>query len=197
MAYQFTQTGAEIQDILDLAQLQIAAPYDSASSYTAGDYCTKGDGFYVCTASTSGTWDGSKWSAVTVGDVLETANANISSLNATLTQFMRSLYYQSGDVINATLPCYGFVTGGAGTLDLYFSLPKLIPSNASFTASSVGFGGLRISSGGYIPTQPTVSEITQLVEVWGVIHLRAVNSGTGVTNNTPVTGTIQITMTMN
>ena len=86
MAYQFTQTGAQIQDILDLAQLQIAAPYDSASSYTAGDYCTKDDGFYVCTASTSGTWDASKWSAVTVGDVLETANANISSLNATLTQ---------------------------------------------------------------------------------------------------------------
>lgn len=88
MAFQFTQTGQEIQDILDLAQLQIAAPYDSASSYTAGDYCTKDDGFYVCTASTSGTWDGSKWSAVTVGDVLETAIANISSLNATLTQFI-------------------------------------------------------------------------------------------------------------
>lgn len=87
MAYQFTQTGAEIQDILDLAQLQIAAPYDSASSYTAGDYCTYGDGFYVCTASTSGTWDASKWSAVTVGDGLETANANISSLNATITSF--------------------------------------------------------------------------------------------------------------
>lgn len=90
MAYQFTQTGAEIQDILDLARLQIAAPYDSASSYTAGDYCTKDDGFYVCTASTSGTWDASKWSAVTVGDVLETANANISSLNATLTQLITS-----------------------------------------------------------------------------------------------------------
>lgn len=90
MAYQFTQTGAEIQDILDLARLQIAAPYDSASSYTAGDYCTKDDGFYVCTASTSGTWDASKWSAVTVGDVLETANANISSLNATLTNITTS-----------------------------------------------------------------------------------------------------------
>lgn len=90
MAFQFTQTGQEIQDILDLAQLQIAAPYDSASSYTAGDYCTKDDGFYVCTASTSGTWDGSKWSAVTVGDVLETAIANISSLNATLTQLFTS-----------------------------------------------------------------------------------------------------------
>ena len=87
MAYQFTQTGAEIQDILDLAQLQIAAPYDSGTSYTAGMYCTKDDGFYVANASTSGTWNASKWDAVTVGDVLETANANISSLNATLTQF--------------------------------------------------------------------------------------------------------------
>lgn len=98
MAFQFTQTGQEIQDILDLAQLQIAAPYDSASSYTAGDYCTKDDGFYVCTASTSGTWDGSKWSAVTVGDVLETAIANISSLNATLTNTNTALTTVQGKV---------------------------------------------------------------------------------------------------
>lgn len=86
MAYKFSQPGAEIQNILDLAHLQIAAPYDAGTSYTAGMYCTKDDGFYVANASTSGTWDGSKWTAVTVGDVLETANANISSLNATLTQ---------------------------------------------------------------------------------------------------------------
>ena len=83
MAYQFTQTGAEIQDILDLAQLQIAAPYDSGTSYVKGDYCTKDDGFYCANASTTGTWDGSKWTAVTVGDVL-------SSLNATLTQLFTS-----------------------------------------------------------------------------------------------------------
>lgn len=114
MAYQFTQTGAQIQSILDLAQLQIAAPYDSASSYTAGDYCTKDDGFYVCTASTSGTWDGSKWSAVTVGDVLSSVNATLSNItpivdgvrmntnNATTFQFsgLRNLtgatYYRYG-----------------------------------------------------------------------------------------------------
>lgn len=83
MAYQFTQTGAEIQDILDLAQLQIAAPYDSGTSYSAGDYCTKDDGFYCANASTTGTWNSSKWDAVTVGDVL-------SSLNATLTQLITS-----------------------------------------------------------------------------------------------------------
>ena len=75
MAYQFTQTGSEIQDILDLAQLQIAAPYDAGTSYTAGMYCTKDDGFYVANASTSGTWDGSKWTAVTVGDVLAKLNS--------------------------------------------------------------------------------------------------------------------------
>lgn len=93
MAYQFTQTGAEIQDILDLAQLQIAAPYDSASSYSAGDYCTKDDGFYVCTASTSGTWDGSKWSAVTVGDVL-------SSLNATLTNMSNAVVNNNEETVS-------------------------------------------------------------------------------------------------
>lgn len=81
MAYQFTQTGAEIQDILDLAQLQIAAPYDAGTSYTAGMYCTKDDGFYVANASTSGTWDGSKWTAVTVGDVLTSINTNLTQLS--------------------------------------------------------------------------------------------------------------------
>ena len=111
MAFQFTQTGQEIQDILDLAQLQIAAPYDSASSYTAGDYCTKDDGFYVCTASTSGTWDGSKWSAVTVGDVLETAIANISSLNATLTQFING-FSVSPTALTAYSSRAGTIEGG-------------------------------------------------------------------------------------
>lgn len=79
MAYQFTQTGDEIQDILDLAQLQIAAPYDAGTSYTAGMYCTKDDGFYVANASTSGTWDGSKWTAVTVGDELASQASDIST----------------------------------------------------------------------------------------------------------------------
>lgn len=127
MAFQFTQTGQEIQDILDLAQLQIAAPYDSASSYTAGDYCTKDDGFYVCTASTSGTWDGSKWSAVTVGDVLETAIANISSLNATLTQFI------NGFSVSPTAPTAyssraGSIEGG------YIKIGKIVIVSIRFVA---------------------------------------------------------------
>lgn len=86
MAYQFTQTGSEIQDILDLAQLKIAAPYDSGTSYVKGDYCTHEDGLFVANVSTTGTWNASKWTAVTVGDVLEQAEADISALNATLTQ---------------------------------------------------------------------------------------------------------------
>lgn len=82
MAYQFTQTGSEIQDILDLAQLQLAAPYDAGTSYTAGMYCTKDDGFYVANASTSGTWNASKWTAVTVGDVLTSINTNLTNINS-------------------------------------------------------------------------------------------------------------------
>lgn len=78
MSYKFSQPGAEIQNILDLARLQIAAPYDAGTSYTAGMYCTKDDGFYVANASTSGTWDGSKWTAVTVGDVLTSINTNLT-----------------------------------------------------------------------------------------------------------------------
>lgn len=130
MAYQFTQTGAEIQDILDLAQLQIAAPYDSASSYIAGDYCTKDDGFYVCTASTSGTWDASKWSAVTVGDVLETANAEISAIKTALTPAVTAWTKASTSQIGSS-------TGGnfyqIGKICLFFG--TIYISNASANAN--------------------------------------------------------------
>lgn len=194
MPFQFRQTGEEIQDILDLAELQLATPYNDTESYAVGDYCVRGSGFYRCTEATTGTWDASKWSAVTVGDVLETANANIASLNATLS----NLYYKSGDTINGTnIPAFGIVTGGAATLDVFFRLPKLIPPNATFNVTNFACGGLRISTGGYIPNQPGTADVSFCQEQWGCCILRASNSGTGVTNNTPVAGTIMVTMTMN
>lgn len=141
MAYQFNQTGAEIQDILDLAQLQIAAPYDAGASYTAGMYCTKDDGFYVCTASTSGTWDASKWSAVTVGDVLETANANISSLNATLTNI------NSGFVNRLSVSAINLASGSWVAADTRTFSPGLYLyiGGAAFDTNATGVRAIDIS----------------------------------------------------
>ena len=153
MAYQFTQTGAEIQDILDLAQLQIAAPYDAGTSYTAGDYCTKDDGFYVCTASTSGTWDASKWSAVTVGDVLETANANISSLNSNLTQL-----FTATDVnINITIGGNGYASlaSYAPTVPSGYSLFLVVCMGVSSITSKDAF--TVEADGGYVYGTPNAT----------------------------------------
>lgn len=43
--------------------------YDTTASYNAGDYCWKDDVLYLCTSPTgnpAGTWDATKWSAVTL-----------------------------------------------------------------------------------------------------------------------------------
>lgn len=60
MAYQFTQTGQEIQYLLDEA-MQLAEEYDSSVSYAVGDYCSHEGTLYRCTTATTGTWDASKW----------------------------------------------------------------------------------------------------------------------------------------
>lgn len=171
MAYQFTQTGAEIQDILDLAQLQIAAPYDSASSYTAGDYCTKDDGFYVCTASTSGTWDASKWSAVTVGDVLETANANISALNATLTSF--------SNLFSATPTApTAYSSRCTGISDGYIRVGNVVYVSVRFELSSATSGATVVLQGMPYPL--------------GTRGLTAINASTNATLFAYVNGSGQI-----
>ena len=61
--------------------------YNSATSYSAGDFCKYLGVLYVCTGSTTGTWDPSKWSATTVSGqikAIKTAQAtdegNITTL---------------------------------------------------------------------------------------------------------------------
>lgn len=45
----------------------ISDAYDSTHTYNVGDYCIYENALYKCnTASTTGTWDSSKWDAVTV-----------------------------------------------------------------------------------------------------------------------------------
>lgn len=92
MAFQFTQTGQELQDLADTAE-KIAAEYDETASWTTGDYCTHEGTIYRCTASTTGTFDASSWTAVILCDELEglqtrmsTAEGDISALNTVLTQ---------------------------------------------------------------------------------------------------------------
>lgn len=52
-------------------QDMISDAYDSTHTYNVGDYCIYEDVLYKCnTASTTGTWDSSKWDAVSVAEEL-------------------------------------------------------------------------------------------------------------------------------
>jgi len=55
--------------------LSLLAPaYDSTHAYIAGDVVTYSYGLYRCTASTTGSWDSSKWTAITVSAIYENGN---------------------------------------------------------------------------------------------------------------------------
>lgn len=93
MAYQFTQTGAELQDLIDRIY-QIAEEYDPGTSYVIGDYCSSGGKVYRCTAATTGTFEPSKWTdSVIVMDAvkslkgrMDTAEGDIDALEALFSQ---------------------------------------------------------------------------------------------------------------
>ena len=93
MAYQFTQTGQELQYLIDRIY-QIADEYDSSASYAVGDYCSHQGHIYRCTTATTGTFDASAWTdSIFVMDTIKaldtrltTAEGDISSLNQSFAQ---------------------------------------------------------------------------------------------------------------
>lgn len=58
-------------EAIEATQDMISDAYDSTHTYNVGDYCIHENVLYRCnTASTTGTWDSSKWDALTVtGDI--------------------------------------------------------------------------------------------------------------------------------
>lgn len=57
-----------VKDITDKSNLNLAEEYDSTSSYAVGDYCIYESVLYKCTASTTGSFDNTKWTSVVVTD---------------------------------------------------------------------------------------------------------------------------------
>ena len=141
MPYQFTQTGAEIQDILDLARNDIAAEYDPTASYVVGDYCTYEDSMYICTGVTTGTFAPAKWSATTVGDVLGSMGSTMSNMAVSQTDTLGAAVSLTtgtwADAQSVTLPAGSYLVffGGKfqqGTGTGY----RQIAMNTSSTAPS-------------------------------------------------------------
>lgn len=84
MAYQFTQTGAELQDLIDRIY-QIAEEYDPSTSYVIGDYCSYGGKVYRCTAATTGTFAPSKWTdSVIVMNALKSVKDRVANVETGL-----------------------------------------------------------------------------------------------------------------
>ena len=75
--------GALVSSIESVAS-EIVAPYDTATSYTAGMYCSYLGDFYVCTDSTTGTFDRDKWDETNVGWELTDLRADYNVLSTLL-----------------------------------------------------------------------------------------------------------------
>lgn len=64
------KTTADINNILNLANGYVAAPFNSATSYAVGDYCSRSGKVYRCKTAGAAAWSASRWTEVVLGDEL-------------------------------------------------------------------------------------------------------------------------------
>lgn len=135
----------ELQNIVNFASDMVATPFDASKSYAVGEYCRRESGFYVRNTAGSGAWDASKWTPTTVGDALKAANAEISALNATLTQFT------NGFSVAPTAPsAYNSMVTDIN--DGYVKIGRLVFVSCYFVmAQSSGSSGSQVLSGLPLP----------------------------------------------
>lgn len=69
------KTTADINNILNLANGYVAAPFNSATSYKVGDYCSRSGKVYRCKTAGAAAWNASRWTEVVLGD--EVANRGV------------------------------------------------------------------------------------------------------------------------
>ena len=159
MAYQFTQTGQELQNLIDRIY-QLADEYDSATNYAVGDYCSHEGKLYKCTAATTGTFDASKWddSIFVLDEVdgldtrLTTAEGKITSLNTSLANYV--------SIVIIPVPCT--MSAGAATSTVAnYSVASYIPSGYKH----IGTFGTATSSNECYFYQVTGSNGTVTVQV--------------------------------
>ena len=139
MAYQFTQTGQELQYLIDRIY-QIADEYDSSASYAVGDYCSYQGHIYRCTAATTGTFDASAWTdSIFVMDTIKaldtrltTAEGDISALNTSLAPSSGTVTGSSYVTINRQ-ECYKIL--GFCVLNLTMTASSAIPAAATVIAT--------------------------------------------------------------
>ena len=113
--YDNTEKGkvADNTSAIEATQDMISDAYDSTHTYNVGDYCIHENVLYKCnTASTTGTWDSSKWDAVAVAEEIQKNSKNIELKKVKIgTAISETL--QINNAYNNYYYCYGseFPTG--------------------------------------------------------------------------------------
>ena len=106
----------------------------------------------------------------------------------------------TGTITQSNLPCFGFITTNATDLDIF--IPMLIESKATNVSVSSLTIGIRHVGGGYIGganNTDITSYISNVLPYKSFAGLRIIASksgGWGATNNTPVCGVVNITLTL-
>ena len=93
--------GTDTGEFVEMVNIDTIAPaYDSSVTYNVGDYCVEQGNLYVCnTANTTGTWDSSKWTKITIKQALDDIVATsvpTSVREAIYTLLNASAYAQTG-----------------------------------------------------------------------------------------------------
>ena len=72
------KTTANINNILNLANGYVAAPFSSATTYKVGDYCSRSGKVYRCKTAGASAWSSSRWTEVVLGDEVTGINTDIA-----------------------------------------------------------------------------------------------------------------------
>ena len=73
-------SGMATESDLDNAIANFASEYSTSTSYAVGDFCVFDGVLYECVGATTGDWDSTKWTAITIGDKLISLDADVATL---------------------------------------------------------------------------------------------------------------------
>lgn len=80
----------DINNILNLANGYVAAPFNSATSYKVGDYCSRSGKVYRCKTAGAAAWNASRWTEVVLADELSTRDVYNSIVSGASVQVSSS-----------------------------------------------------------------------------------------------------------
>lgn len=137
-----------VKQAIEGTQGLIVSDYNSASSYSAGDFCLYLGTMYVCTGSTTGSWNPAKWTATSVAAELKsvksmqaTDESNISILQGQMTtantkigQNQAIVAYPENDSTSSTNYSVGQYIARNGSL---YKVIANISAGDQFTGSNI------------------------------------------------------------